>query len=187
MGRTPADDLADLLSKPQYWMNKAEALRVSAGAVWYCRQAMPDGEFSEKLGTEPAVNMAGDTWQVYRMLCGMSLELAYKASLVAIGKKLKTTHNLVWLAEQVCFNLSPKEQGLLALLSECVIWEGRYPAPKNEQSLEYFVYLHYENLFRKVRAGNLIVLKPVEPDPLGWGSYNELWKSAVAAYEWHQS
>jgi hypothetical protein len=102
------------------------------------------------------------------MLCGMSPELAYKASLVAIGREVKTTHNPVWLAEQVCFSLSPKEQGLLALLSECVIWEGRYPCPKDEQSLEYFVYLHYENLFRKVRTGNLTILEPVEPNPLGW-------------------
>jgi hypothetical protein len=70
-----------MLSKPQYWMTKAEALRASAGAVWYCQQAMPDSEFFERLATEPAVNVSGDTWQVYRMLCGMSLELAYKASL----------------------------------------------------------------------------------------------------------
>lgn len=187
MDRTPADRFARLLSKPQYWINKAEALRASAGAVWYCQHAMGNGEILQMLGTEPVVNMAGDTWQVYRMLCGMSLELAYKASLVALGKEIKTTHNLVWLAEQVCFNLSPKERGLLALLSECVIWEGRYPAPRGEQSLEYFIYLHYENLFRKVRTGNLTVLKPVEPDPLGWDGYNELWKSAVAAYEWHRS
>jgi hypothetical protein len=187
MNRTPADDLADLLSKPQFWMNKAEALRASAGAVWYCQQAMPNSEFFESLGTKPAVNMSGKTWQVYRMLCGMSLELAYKASLVAIGREVKTTHNLVWLAEQVCFNLSPKEQGLLALLSEWVIWEGRYPCPKDEQSLEYFVYLHYGNLFRKVRTGNLTILEPVEPDPLGWEGYSELWKSAVVAYEWYRS
>jgi hypothetical protein len=147
---------------------------------------MPDGEFFERLATEPAVNVSGDTWQVYRMLCGMSLELAYKASLVAIGHEIKTTHNLVWLAEQVCLHLSPKDRGLLALLSECVIWQGRYPCPKDEQSLEYFVYLHYENLFQVVRTGDYIVLKPVEPDPLDWDGYNQLWKSAVAAYEWHR-
>lgn len=150
MNQTPADDLADLLGKPQYWMNKAEALRASAGAVWYCQHAKHEGEISERLGTEPNVNMSGDIWQVYRMLCGMSLELAYKASLVAMRQEIKATHDLVWLAEQVCFTLSSKVRGLLALLSECVIWEGRYPCPKNEQSLEYFVYLHYENLFRKV-------------------------------------
>jgi len=186
MNQTPADDLADLLSKPEYWMRKAEALRASAGAVWYC-YSTHDGEFFEALGIEPAASMSGDTLRVYRMLCGMSLELAYKASLVAMGQKIKATHNLVWLAEQVCFTPSPKQRGLLALLSECVTWEGRYPCPKDEISLEYSVYLHYENLFRKVRTDNLTVLEAVEPDPLNWDGYNELWKSAAAAYEWHRS
>jgi hypothetical protein len=187
MQQTAADDLANLLSEPQYWMNKAEALRASAGAVWYCRQGIPDSASFEGLGTKPDVNMSGDTWQVYRMLCGMSLELAYKASFVAIAKQIKPTHDLVWLAEQVCFKVSREERGLLALLSECVIWEGRYPSPKDGQSLEYFVYLHYENLYRKVRTGNITILKPVEPDPLNWDGYNKLWNSAVAAYEWHRS
>ena len=147
MTKTPADDLAELLHKPQYWMYKAEALRASAGAVRYCQQ----GVFPEKL-EEPEINMSG-MWQVYRMLCGMSLELAYKASLVAMGKKIRTTHDLVSLAEEVCFKLSPEERGLLALLAECVIWEGRYPCPKDELALEYFVYLHYENLFSKGSRG----------------------------------
>jgi len=187
MDQTSADDLKILLSNPQYWMNKAEALRASAGAVWYCRHTMSNEELSEKLETELTVNISGDSWQVYRMLCGMSLELSYKASLIAMGKKIQKTHNLEWLAEQVCFQLSNRERGLLALLSECVIWEGRYPAPKDEQSLEYFVWLHYENLYRKVRTGNHIVLKPIEPDPLDWESYNELWKTSVNAYNFHKA
>ncbi len=187
MNLTPADDLKNLLSEPQYWINKAEALRASAGAIWYCQHSVQHTDINQALGTDPPIQISGDIWQVYRMLCGMSLELAYKASLIALGKDIKTTHNLVWLAEQVCFSLTQKEHGLLALLSECVIWQGRYPAPKDDLSLEYFVYLHYENLFRKVTTGNLTVLKPLEPDPLDWEGYNELWKSAIAAYEWHKS
>jgi len=185
MNKTPADDLAELIQEPKYWMSKAEALRASAGAVWYCQQLLREGEFLEELD-QPKVNMSG-TWQVYRMLCGMSLELAYKASLVAMGTRIKTTHDLVSLAEEVCFKLSSEERGLLALLSECVIWEGRYPCPKDEVALEYFVYLHYENLFRKVHSGNLVTLEPVEPNPLDWNGYSRLWQAAVTAFEWHRS
>src|SRR5262249_19016822 len=120
---------------------------------------------------------------------GFSLhaDLAYKASLVAMNKKIKTRHDLVSLAEEVCFKLSPEERGLLALLSECVVWEGRYPCPKDEHSLEYFVYLRYESLFRKVHAGNVVTLEPMEPNPLDWSGYTRLWKAAVAAFEWHRS
>jgi hypothetical protein len=187
MNQTPEDDLTELLHEPQYWMDKAEALRACAASVWHCRHALPEGELARQLGSTTPINMAGDTWQVYRMLCGMSLELAFKASLICLHREVKTTHNLVWLAEQVCWNLSSKERGLLALLAECIVWEGRYPAPKDALSLEYFVYLHYENLFRKVRTGNLIVLEPIEPDPLGWNGYSALWERAVAAYDWHHS
>ena len=122
------------------------------------------------------------------MLCGMSLELAYKASLVAMGQKIKPTHDLTWLAEQVLSSVSRKERGLLELLAQSVIWEGRYPAPKDALSLEYFVYLWYENLYRAERhSDTMTVLKPVEPNPLNWENYNELWRSAITAYEWHSS
>ena len=187
MNRTLADDLADLYSDPEYWMKKAEALRASAWAIWYCRKATQGGEILRELGSELPVNMAGGTCQVYRMLCGMSLELAYKASLVALGKGVAKTHNLVWLAEQAGIGLSSKKRGLLALLSQYIIWEGRYPAPSSEFGLEFSAYLHYENLFQKMHTGNVTELEPIEPHPLGWDCYNELWESAVSAFDWWRS
>ena len=92
---TPEDDLAHLLSSSQYWINKAIALRASAAAVWYCINANLHVDLSSALGSVNPIDITGDAWQVYRMLCGMSLELAYKASLIAMGQKIKTTHDLV--------------------------------------------------------------------------------------------
>ena len=182
---TPEDDLAHLLASPQYWTNKAIALRASAAAVWYCINSTPRVDLTSALGSANPIDITGDAWQVYRMLCGMSLELAYKASLIAMGQKIKTTHDLVWLAEQVCSNLSRTERGLLELLTQCVVWDGRYPAPKDALSLEYFVYLSFENLYRKERTENTTILKPIEPNPLDWENYDTLWKTAVDAYDWH--
>jgi hypothetical protein len=84
-------------------------------------------------------------------------------------------------------SVSRKERGILELFTQCIVWDGRYPAPKDAVSLEYFVYLSYENLYRKERCGNTTTLKPIEPDPLSWENYNALWQAALAAYEWHSS
>lgn len=160
---TPEDDLAHILVSSQYWIDKAKALRASAAAIWYFIDSDPPPDLSA-LGTDPPVKTTG-IWYVYRMLCGMSLELAYKASLIAMGEKVKATHDLTWLAEQVFPSVSRKERGILELLTHCIVWDGRYPAPKDALSLEYFVYLSYENLYRKEHQGNMTTLKPIEPDP----------------------
>jgi HEPN domain-containing protein len=184
MFTTPEEDLAQILASPQYWMDKAKALRASAAAIWYWMDSDPPLDLSSALATDPPILNTG-TWYVYRMLCGMSLELAYKASLVAMGQKIKATHDLKVLAEQVFPNLSREERGILELLTQCIVWDGRYPGPKDPLSLEYFVYLSYENLYRKEHTENVTTLKPIEPDPLSWENYNALWQRAVAAYEWH--
>ena len=183
---TSEDDLALALRTPQYWINCANTLRASAAAIWYCMHSNPPIDLSSSLSSD--VPITGNLSNVYRMLCGMSLELAYKASLVAMGENVKTTHDLTWLAERVLSSVSRKERGLLELLAQSVVWEGRYPVPKDALSLEYFVYLWYENLYRpERRSDTMTVLKLIEPDPLNWEKYDELWRSAIAAYEWHSS
>jgi hypothetical protein len=185
---TPEDDLARAMVTPQYWINSANALRASAAAIWYFLQSDAPVDLSSALASDPPLDTAVNLSQVYRMLCGMSLELAYKASLVAMGEKIKPTHDLAWLAEQVLSSVSRRDRGLLELLAQSVVWEGRYPAPKEALSLEYFVYLWYENLYRGEKWGrNGEILKRIEPDPLSWENYNTLWQSAMIAYEWHSS
>lgn len=183
---TADNDFRKLLGNATYWMDKAASLRASAGAVWYCLSGRSE-EISSALGAEIPVDFSRGSWQVYRLLCGMSLELAYKAILVALQRPVPATHDLVHLAELAEIKLTKSESGVLELLHQCIVWEGRYPVPKNPAALEYFVYLHYENLFRPERKGNLTVLKPKEPDPLDWTEYNQLWEQAHAAFEWHSS
>ena len=68
-------------------MDKAKALRASAAATWYFINSDPPLDLSFALATDPPIETTG-IWNVYRMLCGMSLELAYKASLIAMGQKV---------------------------------------------------------------------------------------------------
>lgn len=117
----------------------------------------------------------------------MSLELAYKSILVALHRSVPATHDLLRLATLAEIRLTKSEAGVLELLHQCILWEGRYPVPKTPAALEYFVYLHYENLFRPEQKKNITVLKPKKPNPLDWAEYNKLWEKAYAAFEWHSS
>lgn len=168
-------------------MEKSASLRAAAGAVWFALEPGRSESIAPTLPAEVPIDFTVGTWQVYRLLCGMSLELAYKAALVAQGLKVPPTHDLVKLAELAGAHVTKKEHGILELLHQCVVWEGRYPVPKHPDSLEYFVFLHYENLYRPVRTGNAVIFKPVEPHPLDWDEYNKLWEHAHATFEWHHS
>lgn len=176
-----ADEPARIESEPMYWHNKASDLHGSAGALTFCMDNQQDLSIPSKLELGDGYDMIAGTYGVYRMLCGMSLELAYKAIIVAKGEKIPTTHNLITLAEKADIDPTKEEVALLAILTECIVWEGRYPTPKakDHELMEYFAWLSYENLFTKETMGkNKYFLKPKDPNPLGWEEYNKLWKRA---------
>ncbi len=182
---SPEDDHRERSQEPMYWLNKASDLHASAGALWYCMEHQRPQDVAKFLGLDNGLDMTVATWQVYRMLCGMALELAYKAIAVSKGKKVITTHNLVELAEEANVPLyDPKSRDVLELLTGCIVWDGKYPVPKKHETMEEFAYLSYDTLYRKERTGNLTVLKPLEPDPLDWQEFQKFWKQAIAVFEW---
>lgn len=185
MRQNSEEDFEHLSKESAYWLNKAIALRASAGAIWYCTECESTDVVVSTLSGDPPLNFSTGSWQVYRMLCGMSIELLYKAIIVQNKETVPKTHDLLELAYKAGDTmLSVKEQGILDLLTDCIVWEGRYPVPKHHSAIERFVYLHYENLFRKVRTGqNSMVLEPIEPNPLDWQQYNRLWEHAHALFE----
>lgn len=106
---------------------------------------------------------------------------------MAQNEPVPATHNLLRLAEKASDHITRKQSGILELLTECIVWEGRYPVPKEHLEIEKFVFLHYENLFYKERTGKSLTLKPIEPNPLDWGNYSELWEKAHALFEFIRS
>ena len=181
------EDFDHLSKEPQYWLNKATALRSAAGSIWYCLEIAKPADIADAIGGETQIDFSSGSWQVYRMLCGMSLELLYKAIIVAQNDPVPASHNLLFLAEKAGCHVTRKNAGILELLTECIIWEGRYPVPKDHPKIEKFVFLHYENLFYKERTDNSVVLKPIEPNPLDWINYSELWKKAYVHFEFIHS
>lgn len=181
-----AADFARMSKEPKYWIDKARSMHAAAGAVWYCTQVEKPENVANTIGGSP--DFSCGAWQVYRMLCGFSLELAFKAILVVRREPVSTTHDLVRLADESVVMYTDKQKELLALLTECVIWEGRYPVPKRHEDIDRFVFWHYETLFRKVRMGERSwTMEPIEPHPLDWDQFNELWQRAEAAYDFFAS
>ncbi len=118
---------------------------------------------------------------VFRMLCGMSLELLYKAILVSQARTVPHHHNLVELARSAGASVSKRDAGLLEILSECIKWEGRYPVPKQSESFDDFSEL----------VGRHLV--DVEPGPsrsrarrpnraLAWDGFERLRNEALPLY-----
>jgi len=70
-------------------------------------------------------------WPVYLMLFGMAIECELKSLLFAKDptKNVNKSHDLKMLAAALGLTLTAREAELLAILSDHVIWGGRYPAP----------------------------------------------------------
>lgn len=141
---------------PLWWHNKSSDLHASAGALWF---AMNNSEnIRTTLGFQSGFSMGIACWPVYQMLFGMAFELLLKAILVAKGEKIDYSHKLTELAKKAGVNLTASESDILTLLTESVVWEGRYPTPKYREHLE----AHYKKassvLFDKEKMGAIELL-----------------------------
>lgn len=145
---------------PAYWHSKSHDLFVSARTLW---KAMHENK-------EIEINC----WATYKMLMGMSFELLFKAHCVGAGTSFTATHDLVALATTANFTTSKDENGILRVLSEYIIWDGRYPIPKKAQHLES----HWKNqnivLNQKEKLGKLTVL--VSNDKLEFENLLPIWR-----------
>lgn len=107
---------------PGYWHNKSHDLLVSARTLWKAMQREKELEIN--------------CWATYKMLMGMSFELLFKAHCIGSGTEFNSTHDLVALANAARLTISKEENKVLKVLSEYVIWDGRYPTPKKPEHLK---------------------------------------------------
>ena len=128
---------------PGYWHNKSHDLFVSAHTLWV---AMQDNKSLE-------VNCLS----TYKMLMGMSFELLFKAHCVGADIKFEAIHDLVELARTANFTITKDENGIFKVLSEYIIWDGKYPIPKYPQHLENHWKNQSQVLSDKKKFGGLTV------------------------------
>jgi len=160
------------------WFNKASDLHASAGALWMSMREDYSDIFAAELGFASQFNMSVAVWPVYMMLCGLSLELLYKAISVAKGEEVKPIHDLIQLANLAGIKTEGQSKKLLALLTESIIWEGKYPAPKDKrrESFSTANNLYNQVMYTKCQHKGIERQKPT--DALSWNSFNKLWVKA---------
>ena len=119
-----------------------------------------------------------NTRPVYLMLCGLSLELIYKAILVVRKQSVPSKHILKNLANSAGIQSDRRKEDLLSILTEAIIWDGKYPVPKDEQHRKMVELSKIENrsLVDYVEWKGTTIPKPNKE--LGWDSFNELWTEA---------
>ena len=83
------EDYENLSKDPQHWLNKALSLHAAAGAVWHCTEVEKPAEVAASLGHDTSFDCG--VWQVYRSLCGMSLELILKSILMLRNEPVTAT------------------------------------------------------------------------------------------------
>jgi len=143
---------------PLWWYDKSSDFRASAGALWLSMDDSQSTFYAEKLNLGAGFRMSVAVFPVFIMLCGMSLELIYKAISVAKGQKVEPNHRLCELAKSAGIKIDKKAEDYLKDLTEYIIWEGKYPVPKDKNKESFF------------RQPNRII---------NWNSFNELWGDAA--------
>jgi hypothetical protein len=147
-----------------HWHNKASDLFTSARVLW---KAMDNGH-------------AIECWSTYKMLMGLSFELLFKA--IAIQRKLtfSATHQLVNLANSAQLTLTNDEKEILKILTEYILWDGKYPVPHKKTHLENHWKHENKIAYDKEKHGNLTIEKgnnKLDLDELAiiWRKYSDIY------------
>jgi len=91
----------------------------------------------------------------YYYNAGLSLELILKAIAIAKGKAFETNHRLNDLCKLVGINITNEQECTLELLSEVIVWSGRYPAPKKEGQWNNYHDVVQEKHIKREQEGNV--------------------------------
>ncbi len=133
-----------------------------------------------KLGLGEGYRMSVALPSVYRMVCGMSIELLLKTIIVAHGKEPQKHHHLGTLAAEAGVGYTVEQLDLLRILSEAIIWDGKYPVPLKEEHWENLASLECERPFDKTPLGETGLDVLSGNGALDWDSYSELWRIAFS-------
>lgn len=130
-----------------------------------------------------AVRIPNDT-RPFAYNSAFSIELVLKAILAK--KKLPIPdggHSLLSLCREAGVVLSDNQRATLELLSEAIVWSGRYPAPKKDEGWDRY----HDQVFERhiIRSQEDNVFKAMaNPDTFPtWENYEKIWKMCVAEYE----
>lgn len=115
-----------------YWHSEAANLFTSAEVLY------------NNLDKEPFC------WNSYKLLIGLSFELLLKSIAIQKNMELSHTHKLDKLIKSINIPLSNDDLGILKILTEYVIWSGKYPTPKTANELTKLSDLENKHLYETI-------------------------------------
>lgn len=114
---------------------------------------------------------------------GIALELSLKATAIAKSKDYEANHRLNDLCNLIGLKITMNQECTLELLSEIVIWSGRYPVPKKEgQWNNYHDVVQEKHIVRESEGGVHKTLADRDRFPTV-ENFLALWKLCKAEYK----
>ena len=110
----------------------------------------------------------------------MSFELIFKAHCVGRKADFGKNHKLVDLAATAGISITDKEESIFNILAEYIIWDGRYPTPKQPKYLRDHWKNQNEVLTDEVQLGSLKVGK--SNGKLDFENLQPIWRRFSDAY-----
>lgn len=127
-------------SNSSFWYQKSVSLYASASLIWDGMNSPKEREFIKRLDLKSEFSVGLGCLDNYLMMFGLSYEVMLKAICIRKRIPLSKSHKIHELAKRAEITLNEKEVLLLSILSEFVIWEGRYPIPTNHE----FMIKHWD-------------------------------------------
>lgn len=146
------------------WHNKSSDLFRSAHILW---DAMDNSDLFYCQST-------------YKMLMGMSFELLFKAICIQKEVEFKHSHNLFTLSKSANISLTEEDVSILNVLTEYIVWDGKYPNPKNKDKFEHHRQNENEVGNNHFNIGKLKFQK--SNHKLDFDSLAEIWRKCEATY-----
>lgn len=165
--------------EPMYWFNKSSEMRNSAGALWFALSNTDDVNEWLKLNCNIR---SGADYSAFDMLCGLSLELIYKA--VIVSKKRPppdNTHDLNRLRVLADIKATEKEAAILDIYTHAIYWQAKYPVAKKSEYHRNYVKLVDDNLYESIPGLNPKIRKP--NNAMGWELFFKLWVDGAENFE----
>jgi hypothetical protein len=161
-----------------YWEQSADELHASACSLWFSMQNGNEHPNMRHVVTPALPSHSISYVRVYRMLFGMSLELLFKSMLITQGKPPIYKHDLNLLANAVGVTLTKESSDVLKLLSHSIVWEGRYPAPKDQSEFDSWRENEFEIANDRITGSRLNIRRPNAR--LDFDSLERIWESVLA-------
>jgi hypothetical protein len=140
--------------------------------------------YSAALLNEFADRIPSDT-RPFALNAALSLELIFKAILARKQLPIPDDgkgHDLRLLRSMAKIDLTNKQMATLELLTETLVWAGRYPAPKKEEKWDDYNDRILEKHVVRTQKGNMFSAMANPETFPDWSNYKKIWDRCVAEF-----